>query len=44
VTEGKRYAFLPFLYDEEAARLRKANNQFLGADVGAYSGREPRSA
>jgi peroxiredoxin len=44
VTSGRRYAFLPFLYDEEAAWLRKENNQFLGADVGAYSGREPRSA
>jgi peroxiredoxin/predicted 2-oxoglutarate/Fe(II)-dependent dioxygenase YbiX len=36
VTSGHRYAFLPFLYDEEAARLREANNQFLGEGVGAY--------
>jgi predicted 2-oxoglutarate/Fe(II)-dependent dioxygenase YbiX/peroxiredoxin len=25
VTSGKRYAFLPFLYDEEAARIRQEN-------------------
>jgi peroxiredoxin/predicted 2-oxoglutarate/Fe(II)-dependent dioxygenase YbiX len=30
VTAGKRYAFLPFLYDEEAARLRQENLAFLG--------------
>lgn len=31
VTEGRRYAFLPFLYDEAAAALRKANRASLGA-------------
>jgi hypothetical protein len=36
VTKDRRYAFLPFLYNEEAAKIREANNQFLGADVGAY--------
>jgi hypothetical protein len=36
VTAGKRYAFLPFLYDDAAARLREANNAFLGEGVGAY--------
>lgn len=36
VTRGKRYAFLPFLYDEEAAKLREENNKFLGDDVGSY--------
>jgi peroxiredoxin len=36
VTQGKRYAFLPFLYDDAAARLREANNAFLGEGVGAY--------
>lgn len=36
VTRGKRYAFLPFLYDEEGARLREANNPHLGEGVGAY--------
>jgi peroxiredoxin len=36
VTAGKRYAFLPFLYDDAAAKLREANNPFLGEGVGAY--------
>ncbi len=36
VTRGRRYAFLPFLYDDEAARIREANNPFLGEGVGAY--------
>lgn len=36
VTAGRRYAFLPFLYDDEAAKLREANNVHLGQDVGAY--------
>ncbi len=29
VTEGRRYAFLPFLYDEAAARIREANSAAL---------------
>ena len=36
VTAGKRYAFLPFLYDDAAAKMREANNEFLGEGVGAY--------
>jgi peroxiredoxin/predicted 2-oxoglutarate/Fe(II)-dependent dioxygenase YbiX len=36
VTQGRRFAFLPFLYDEEAAKLREANNANLGEGVGAY--------
>jgi predicted 2-oxoglutarate/Fe(II)-dependent dioxygenase YbiX/peroxiredoxin len=36
VTAGRRYAFLPFLYDDEAARIREANNVNLGEGVGAY--------
>lgn len=36
VARGKRYAFLPFLYDEEAAKLRAANNSFLGDGVRLY--------
>lgn len=36
VTRGSRYAFLPFLFDEEAARLREFNNQFLGPGVGSF--------
>ncbi|MDP2011023.1 MAG: 2OG-Fe(II) oxygenase [Phenylobacterium sp.] len=31
VTKGKRYAFLPFFYDEDAARIREANLGFLAA-------------
>jgi predicted 2-oxoglutarate/Fe(II)-dependent dioxygenase YbiX/peroxiredoxin len=29
VTAGKRYAFLPFLYDDEAARIREENSEFM---------------
>jgi predicted 2-oxoglutarate/Fe(II)-dependent dioxygenase YbiX/peroxiredoxin len=29
VTAGERFAFLPFLYDEEAAKIRAENAQFL---------------
>lgn len=36
VTKGTRYAFLPFLYDDEAARIREANNANLGEGVAAY--------
>jgi peroxiredoxin len=36
VTRGKRYAFLPFLYDEAAAKLREENNARLGEGVGRY--------
>lgn len=36
VTSGRRYAFLPFLYDDAAARLREANNRHLGEGVGGY--------
>jgi peroxiredoxin/predicted 2-oxoglutarate/Fe(II)-dependent dioxygenase YbiX len=34
VTRGRRYAFLPFIYDDEAAKIREANSVFLGSDVG----------
>lgn len=36
VTAGRRYAFLPFLYDDAAARIREANNAFLGENMEAY--------
>jgi hypothetical protein len=36
VKRGQRYAFLPLLYDDEAAKIREANNQFLGENVGTY--------
>lgn len=29
VTSGRRYAYLPFLYDDEAAKIRDANLQFV---------------
>jgi peroxiredoxin/predicted 2-oxoglutarate/Fe(II)-dependent dioxygenase YbiX len=34
MTRGKRYAFLPFLYDEAAARIREQNQQFVDWDSG----------
>ncbi|HYE27448.1 MAG TPA: 2OG-Fe(II) oxygenase [Allosphingosinicella sp.] len=39
VTRGTRYAFLPFLYDDEAAKQREANNPHLDEKVGAYKAR-----
>jgi len=36
VTRGTRFAFLPFLYDDAAARLREANNPHLDEGIGAY--------
>lgn len=36
VTAGRRYAFLPFLYDEAAAEQREAANEDLGDGVGEY--------
>jgi predicted 2-oxoglutarate/Fe(II)-dependent dioxygenase YbiX len=36
VTKGTRYAFLPFLYDEAAARQREVNNPFLDGSIGEY--------
>jgi predicted 2-oxoglutarate/Fe(II)-dependent dioxygenase YbiX len=36
VKTGKRYAFLPFLYDDAAAKIREANNAFLGDNVAQY--------
>ncbi len=36
VTKGRRYAFLPFLYDEAAARLREANNSKLADQITPY--------
>ncbi|MBZ6075853.1 2OG-Fe(II) oxygenase [Microvirga puerhi] len=36
VTKGRRFAFLPFLYDDEAAKIREANNAHLDASVGTY--------
>ena len=36
VTRGKRYAFLPFFYDDEKARLREANQMHLAHGDGTY--------
>jgi predicted 2-oxoglutarate/Fe(II)-dependent dioxygenase YbiX/peroxiredoxin len=36
VTSGRRFAFLPFLYDEDGARIREANSPFLGDGLEAY--------
>ena len=33
LTRGRRYAFLPFLYDEDAARLRRENQRLLAPDL-----------
>lgn len=38
VTSGRRYAFLPFLYDEAASRLRLENNPFLADESLRYRG------
>ena len=38
ITGGKRYAFLPFLYDDAAAQIRMANNAFLDESIGTYGG------
>jgi peroxiredoxin len=35
VTRGRRYAFLPFLYDDDAAKIREENNAFLGEGLTA---------
>lgn len=31
ITKGKRYAFLPFLYDDAAAKIRQENAKFIGS-------------
>ncbi len=35
VTRGRRYAFLPFLYDDAAAAVRDRNRQFLATEADA---------
>jgi hypothetical protein len=42
VTRGRRYATLPFLYDDAAAKSRDANNAFLAEDVDKYAGARVR--
>jgi predicted 2-oxoglutarate/Fe(II)-dependent dioxygenase YbiX len=36
VTKGRRFALLPFLYDDAAAKLREANTRFLEGDLATY--------
>lgn len=36
VTKGERYAFLPFLYDDSAAKVREANNKYLDESLQQY--------
>lgn len=36
VTRGKRFVFIPFLYDDAAAVLRSQSNAYLGDDVDKY--------
>jgi predicted 2-oxoglutarate/Fe(II)-dependent dioxygenase YbiX len=38
VTRGARYAFLPFLYDEDAAKVRLDNNKHLDNSISPYRG------
>lgn len=35
ITRGRRYAFLPFLYNDSAAAIRQENLKFLSGDNGA---------
>jgi predicted 2-oxoglutarate/Fe(II)-dependent dioxygenase YbiX len=41
VTQGRRYAFLPFFYDEQKARLREANQVHLADGLGGYRATDP---
>ena len=43
VTRGRRYAFLPFLYDDAAAKIREENNRFLDGGVGQYKSASPET-
>ena len=36
VTRGRRFAFLPFLYDDMGAKLREENARFLEGDLANY--------
>jgi predicted 2-oxoglutarate/Fe(II)-dependent dioxygenase YbiX/alkyl hydroperoxide reductase subunit AhpC len=36
VTRGRRYAFLPFLYDADGARIREHNLPFVGPELQNY--------
>lgn len=36
VTRGQRYAFLPFLYNDDSAKLREKNSKYLGEGLKPY--------
>jgi alkyl hydroperoxide reductase subunit AhpC len=36
VTKGRRFCFLPFLYDDAGAKLREENTRFLEGDLANY--------
>jgi hypothetical protein len=36
VTRGQRFAFLPFLYDDAAAKVREENNKYLDENLQPY--------
>ena len=42
VTRGKRYAFIPFLYGEDEAATRLANNALLAEGETHYTGERDR--
>ncbi|MBU4530409.1 MAG: 2OG-Fe(II) oxygenase [Hoeflea sp.] len=44
VTQGRRYAFLPFLYDEDAARLREENARHVDGGSDYRAGQQKASA
>lgn len=44
IMRGRRYVFLPFLYDDAAAKIREENNRFLAQGIEAYSSSTPGPA
>lgn len=44
VTRGRRFAFLPFLYDDAAARIREQNAGFVGDKGSGYRAATPQPA
>ena len=42
IQRGRRYVFLPFLYDDAAAKIREANNRFLGEGIESYTSRHSK--
>ncbi len=44
VTKGRRFAFLPFLYDDTAAQIREENARFIGETGSNYRASDQTSA